>query len=494
MSHRWLPVFLLAAACAAPERIGRLQSPGLLSTPARPQAGYFELPPGLEQPPTSVVIPPLDVTVRAPQRWALSNGLEVYAVEDHRAPAVELMLMLPVGTLDEAAGQAGLAALALEALVTGGTTALAPEALDELLDFHAAELSAAAGEEFSGVSLTVRSQDLAALLGVLGSVLRTPRFDEARLRTARELLLEGIRRRGDRPEGLASRAMAKAIYGAETPLGREAQEATLRALTAADVRAFHALLGPKGARLAVAGDFDRGALEALVQRTFGGWVGGGAPARALGTPPPLTRRVIVVPRATAQAHVRIGGWGVVRGDRDEYPARLAVTALAAFGIGRLPRVVRDERGLAYSASAVLIPGPTTGHFVVSLDTKPEQAAQALSAALGVVEAAGRGAPLSAAELTTALDASLNSFAFRFDGAAKIASERATIDAYGLGADYLERYRERLAQVSLAEANALAARLGRPEQLQIVVVGPVDKLGDLSAFGPVVTIADVDHFR
>jgi hypothetical protein len=33
-----------------------------------------------------------------------------------------------------------------------------------------------------------------------------------------------------------------------------------------------------------------------------------------------------------------------------------------------------------------------------------------------------------------------------------------------------------------------------EQLQIVIVGPVDKLGDLSRFGTVVTITDVEAFR
>jgi hypothetical protein len=31
-------------------------------------------------------------------------------------------------------------------------------------------------------------------------------------------------------------------------------------------------------------------------------------------------------------------------------------------------------------------------------------------------------------------------------------------------------------------------------LQIVVVGPPEKLGDLSRFGPVSTISDVEQFR
>ena len=45
----------------------------------------------------------------------------------------------------------------------------------------------------------------------------------------------------------------------------------------------------------------------------------------------------------------------------------------------------------------------------------------------------------------------------------------------------------------AQAATLAARQ-LSEGLQIIVVGPPEKLGDLSRFGPVVTITDVEQFR
>ncbi len=484
----------LLCACATPQPVGRHESPGLESTPARLRAGYFELPAGLNRSPSRLTVAPLDVVVRSPTTWTLDNGLTVYALEDHRAPIVQAGVLVPAGAHDEPDQQLGVSELMFELLVSGGTSRHAPEALDELLDSRAADLWAAAGAELSSVSLSARARDFAQLLPVLADVVRTPRFDEARLKTEKDRLLEDVRRRADEPGSLATRAVLKAVYGPKTLLGREAQQATLEGLTQADVRAFHRRLGPQGARLVVAGDFDLPALKTLVQRAFGDWSGGDVVARDYGAPQSLVRRVIVVPRATAQAHVRIGGWGCRRASPDDAAVRLAATSLASFGIGRIPRVVRDERGLAYVATASVGVGPTTGHFVVDVDTKPEQAVAALTAALSVVERAGREEPLTVDEASSALDATLNSFAFRFEGALKVAWERATLDALGWPQDTLSTFRQRHAAVSLVELNAAAARLGQADALQIVVVGPVEKLGDLSRFGPVVTITDVDRFR
>ena len=117
---------------------------------------------------------------------------------------------------------------------------------------------------------------------------------------------------------------------------------------------------------------------------------------------------------------------------------------------------------------------------------------ALEVATKILHGMATDAPPSEAELATAKDMALNAFAFRFDSAAKIASERASFDLAGYPADYLSTWREHLSAVDAALAARAARQLG--EGLQIVVVGPPEKLGDLSRFGPVSTITDVEQFR
>src|SRR6185503_12110837 len=137
---------------------------------------------------------------------------------------------------------------------------------------------------------------------------------------------------------------------------------------------------------------------------------------------------IFIPKQTPQVKIRIGGPGYKRLDPAEYPMRVVSTALGSFGVGRLYKEVRDERGLAYSAYCYAGSGPTTGAFIAGFDTKPESTEKAIEVALPILE--GKDGALTKPELATAVDMSVNSFAFRFDSAAKIAWERAVLDLLG----------------------------------------------------------------
>lgn len=455
--------------------------------------GARQLPPALDVDPTKLTPPPLDFALKQPELVTLTNGLQVYLVEDHTAPLVLLRVLAPVGTVDDPPEKLGLASLTAALLAEGGAGDRTPQALEELLAFHAADVNAGSVEEYSSLTMSLRAADLSKLLPVFADLAQRPRFDDQRFEIAVGRFLESMRRRDDRPDGVASRALSKAVFGPQSWLGREPLAATVKAITPADVKAFYAAnWGSKGARLLVTGDFDRATTLALLETNFGSWKGGAPSARTWTPPAPLVRRVIIVPRKIAQAKVRIGTFGFQRNSPREFPLRLANTALGTFGVGRLYREIRDERGLAYSAFSSINAGPTTGLFTAGFDTKPEQVIEALDVATRILSEVGTTAPLTEPELHVASDMAINAFAFRFEGAARIALERATYDLVGYPQNYLSTWREKISAVD-ANAATLAARQ-LAEGLQIIVVGPPEKLGDLSRFGPVITITDVEQFR
>jgi predicted Zn-dependent peptidase len=474
-------------ACAAPsaERVA-----GLASPPAA-----TGLPTALTLDPRELPVAPLAFEVRRPQTLTLPNGLVVYLVEDHGAPLVLLRLLMPTGSVDDPEGRVGLSALLAEVLVSGGAGGLEAEALEAQLEARAADLGASASEEFSSVSLSVRAGDLASLFPLFSEVVQRPRFDPARVEVARRRAVEAVRRRGDRPESVAARAVNRAVFGGSSLLGRESDEVSLARVTRDElVRAHAEHWAASGARLVISGDFDQATVEALVRLHFGGWKGGALPAHAFESPPKLARRVLLVPSTSAQVKVRIGGPGFHRDADDEYAMRLAASALGSFGVGRLYRVVRDERGLAYSASASVSAGPTTGFFQAAFDTRPGQTVEALRLTLATLEAFGRSTPLTDAELAAARDMAVNAFAFRFDAAGKVGWERALYEAFAYRADYLDGYRRRLGAVTLSQVNLAAQQLTRAEQLQIIVVGPASLAPSLEVFGPVSTITDLDQIH
>jgi len=456
-------------------------------------AGYFPLPKGLKVKPEAIATKPFDLTVKKPDKIALPNGLKVYLGEDHAAPLVSVRALIQVGNHDDPAAKLGLNELLFEVLSSGGAGDKSADQLDELLEQQAADLFASSGDEFSSVALSMRAEDLDRLLPVFADVLLKPRFQADRVEVATNRLNENMRRRTDRPEGLASRALTKAIFGPASLLGREATLATLKAVKVDDLKALHArAFGPVTTSLLVTGDFDKTKVVAKLTQLFGAWKGGELPRRDYGPPPKLERRVIFVPKPTAQVKVRIGGLGYRRLDPQEYAMRLVSTALGSFGVGRLYREIRDERGLAYSAWCSAGSGPTTGTFTAGFDSKPETALAAIEVGLPILE--GKDAALTRPELVTAADMAVNSFAFRFDAASKIAWERALLDLFGYPDDYLDTFRENIAKVNVDAAAAARSSLAQGGAFQIVIVGPEDKLGDLSKFGPVTKITDVEAWK
>jgi zinc protease len=491
---------LLLAACAttpaaAPEPVSRREPP-MVSEPTRtPPVGWSELPAGLAIDPRKVPIPPLALNVIKPLKTTLPNGLVVYTLEDHATPLISVRALVAAGQYDDPGAKLGIASLTAELATSGGAGPLTAEQVDELLEFHAADLSGGAADEYSQISLSVRTEDLSRIFPVFADVLQRPRFQKDRFDVAITNTLEGIRRRPDRPDGLAARALNKAVFGPNTLLGRETTEATMKAITVADLKAFHArAFSPKATALLVSGDFDPALLTQLINTHLGGWKGGERLVRVYPPAPKLERRVIVVPKATPQAKVRIGGPGYQRKSPDEYAMRLVNTTLGAFGVGRLYKEIRDAKGLAYSASSSISPGPTIGMFTANFDTRPEQVPQALEAALKILQDEATVSPPTGPELRQAADMTINSFAFRFDHVSKIVFEKALFDMFGYPDDYLDRYRENVSKVDAAAASDAVKKLARLEVLQIVIVGPTDKMGDLSRFGPVTTITDVEQFR
>lgn len=490
---------LLLAGCVtvapAPAVVTRPE-PGLAAESTRPTPiGWSELPAALAVDPKQVPIPELTLTVLKPLKTQLPNGLTIYSLEDHAAPLVNVRALIWEGGYDDPDGKVGLADLTTDLVATGGAGPLTADQVDELLEFHAADLSAGAGDEYGTINLSVRSPDLARLFPVFADMLQRPRFQQDRFEIAITRNLEAIRRRVDRPDGLAIRALSKAVFGPTTLLGREATEATVKAIAPADLKAFHQrAFSPRSIALLVSGDFEPTLLTQLIKTYLGGWKGAEKLPRKFPPPLKLERRVILVPKATAQAKIRVGGYGFQRRSPEEYAMRLVNTTLGAFGVGRLYKELRDEKGLAYSAYSTVSPGPTTGMFVAGFDTRPEQVPLAVETALKIFEAEGASAPPGDAELKLAAEMTINSFAFRFDHVAKICFERALFDLFGYPDDYLERYRDNVAKVDRATALEAVKKLTRVDGLQIVIVGPPEKMGDLSRFGPVTTINDVEAFR
>ncbi|MGL6205901.1 MAG: M16 family metallopeptidase, partial [Giesbergeria sp.] len=177
-----------------------------------------------------------------------------------------------------------------------------------------------------------------------------------------------------------------------------------------------------------------------------------------------------LPFASAQAHVYIGQPGFARKDPDFIALLVGNHILGGGGfVSRLTEEVREKRGLSYSVYSGFAPGLHAGAFSINLQTRPDQAAQAVQVAREVVERFVAEGPTEE-ELRAAKDNLVGGFALRIDSNRKLLANVVNIATYGLPLDYLDGWTRRVEALTVADVKAAMARKLQPARMVTVVVG------------------------
>ncbi|HTZ39739.1 MAG TPA: pitrilysin family protein [Syntrophales bacterium] len=437
--------------------------------------------------PRTMTFPSLKFTVPQAQRVVLDNGMVVILMEDHELPQVNISALIGTGSAYEPANKTGLAGLTGAVMRSGGTTALSPDKMNDELEFMASSIDSAIGTDAGTVSMSTLTKNLDRTLGIFAQVLMTPAFREEKVELARKQTIEALRRQNDDPKGLADRELTKAIYKG-TPLGLVPTFATVKAITRADMVAFHdKYYHPNNVIMSVAGDFDSKAMVAAMNKVFAGWKKGPVEFPAIHKPETeFAPEVLFVQKDVNQSVIRMGHIGVTKDNPDIYAIRVMDAILGSGGFtSRLMAEVRNAQGLAYNVESSFDIGRRyLGTFVAETETKAESTAKTIGLMEEIIAGMTKK-PVTDQELKLAKDSLINSFIFGFTNTASVASQKARLEYYHYPAGYLENYRDNLARVTSEDVLRVAKKYLHPDAMKLVVVG-ASKLFDkpLSTFGKV----------
>ena len=418
------------------------------------------------------------------QQWTLANGARVWLAESHAIAMVDVELDFDAGTRRDPAGKAGLANVTAQMASKGIAASQGQPALDEnQLGEAWADLGAGFGASASldRMSFSLRSLSYPDLLPKAAQLaarqLGGPAFPDAVWVRERERISAAIREANTRPATVAGKAFVAAVYGAH-PYGFDANEAALARISTADMRELYArAIEPCRARVSIVGDLTRAQAEALVNTLLSQ-----LPPRDAGrceAPPPVAEVLPLaapvvqdIPFASAQAHVLIGQPGYRRQDADYFPLTVGNYILGGGGfVSRLQNEVREKRGLTYGVSSYFSPGLHAGAFVLGLQTRPDQTAQAVQVAREVLARFVAEGPTDV-ELKAAKDNLVGGFALRIDSNRKLLDNIAGIAWNNLPLDYLDTWTKQVEQVSVADIKAAFARKLQPDRMVTVTVGAV----------------------
>lgn len=416
------------------------------------------------------------------EHWQAPSGAQVWLVHSPGIPMVDVHVAFDAGRRRDGPEQIGLAQAAALMSSKGvqaseGAPALDENALGEAWADLGASFGAEAGRDSFSYSLRSLTQPelLARAADLAARQMGQPSWPADVWSNERERWAASLREADTRPATVANKALVRALYG-DHPYGYQVTPASLARIQPGDLQAWHQrLVLACRAKVSIVGALDRGQAQALVDRLLARLPKRSgadcAPLPALADAPDLTAaQQLDLSFASAQAQVLLGHVGITRKDPDYLALLVGNHMLGGGGFtSRLTEEVREKRGLTYGVYSYFSPGLNRGAFVISLQTRPDQAAQALQVTRDTLARYVAEGP-SEQELRAAKDFLIGSFALRLDSNRKLLGQVAELAWFDLPLNELEDWTARVQALTVEQVRSALQRHVHPERMVTVVLG------------------------
>ncbi len=414
------------------------------------------------------------------QQWSLNSGAKVYLISTPNLPMLDLQIDFDAGSRRDPAQQTGLSSAVAMMMSKGVLASAKRAALDEnqlgeaWADLGASFMASSSQDRFS---FRLRTLTEPAILGeaieLAAQQIARPSFDSKIFVRERDKAVAGLKESLTQPGTLAGRAFAKALY-ADHPYGALVTQESLLGTQSSDLQTFYKrYVTPCSARISMVGNVSRERATQIAELLMSQF----EQPSSCSVLAPITR-VKFLEKATeeriafdsAQAHVLIGAPAIDRADPDYFPLTVGNYVLGGGGfVSRLTEQVREKRGLSYSVYSYFAPGKQEGPFTIGLQTRPDQALQALTLSREILTEYVKNGP-TPKELKAAKDNLIGGFPLRLDSNKKLLDNLANIAWNDLPLSYLDTWVSAVERVSIQDIKLAFQKHVHPGAMATVIVG------------------------
>lgn len=403
--------------------------------------------------------------------WQTSTGSEVYFVENHDLPIIDMSVNFPAGSARDTKATSGVAGVTRYMMTLG-----ADGMNEEVITNKFADIGAILGGELdadrAAFKLRTLTSESEKALDTFNKILHKPDFPQAVLEREKTRIIAGIKEAATQPESISNKAFMQALYPSHPyGLDESGEIDTITAMKREDLMQFYnTFYSAKSAVIALIGDMTEQQARAIAEAVSSGLPQTQAVAQIAEVALPQAANIQNISHPASQAHILLGYPGIKRGDADYFPLYVGNYILGGGGfVSRLTEEVREKRGLVYSVYSYFMPMSELGPFQIGLQTKKEQASDAMKVVNETVAKFIKNG-VTEKELKAAKDNIIGGFPMRIDSNGKILDYLSVIGFYKLPLTYLDDFNKQIAKVTARQIKDAFSRRVKPEHFVTVTVG------------------------
>jgi zinc protease len=409
-------------------------------------------------------LPPIEKT-------KLSNGMNLWMVEQRELPMVSMNMVFGTGSSNEPDGKTGVASITSQLLDDGTATRSAGDIANQLQSIGA-NMGSFSGWDSTNVTMQTLTKNLDKAIDIYADIVQNPAFPAKEVESLRGRLLVGLRQQKSNPNAISDVVYNKVLYG-NHPYGRSNTEASIKAITRDDLVGYYgSTYRPNNATLIVVGSFDKAAIKSQLEKAFGGWKGGEISAKDLGTAKSLEKAgIYLVDRPnSAQSVVSVGQVGVDRLNPDYYSLLVMNTILGGGFTSRINMNLREDKGYTYGARSGFVFRRGAGPFSAGGDIQTAVTKEAIEEFMKELNDIRGGRPVTQKELDYNKQSLIRRYPSGFETVGAISNQLANLVTYGLPDSYFNDYISKVNAVTIEDVDRVAKKYLDPSKMAIVIVG------------------------
>jgi zinc protease len=425
--------------------------------------------------------------VNAPKVWkaTLTNGIQVYGIENKELPVVEMRLVINGGILQDETELPGVAGM-VASVLPQGTKNKTPEELEEEIQLLGSSINVSAGREEMSVFVSSLSRNFEKTTGLMKEILLEPRWDSLEFSLAQSRTKNAILQGEAQPGVVASLLFSKLLYGKDNIFGYNSRgtKESIDRITLNDLKTYYTdNFSPSVTRVLVAGNVTQEQVLAALKTLETEWQPKDVTLNSYPIPqgPEKSQIYFVDIPGSRQSVIYAGYIALARSNPDYIKADFVNYKLGGAFSSILNMILREEKGFTYGASSFFQEMKTNAPFIAATSVRTDATFESLKIMKDEMAKYRNG--VSEEDLQFIKNAMNLSNALRFETNGALVGMLSTMSKYGFPDDFIKQDENVITNMTVAEHKAITDKYINPDKMIYVIVGdattqvkPLEKLG------------------